>query len=157
MIRKGVLAAVAAVWVMSATAGVAVAASEPKELVTALYAEPSVTLAAGRAGGYFARDLDSALRAGSSSPSQVGAVDFDYRYGAQDLQVRGLQLIQEVDNDQARVVAVFKNFGRANSVDWTLCRRANGEWRIADVSSNTGPQDWDLRQLLNLPADRIRC
>jgi hypothetical protein len=156
MIAKGFLAAAAAAWVVSAGFSAA-AASEPKELVGAFYAEPSVTLGPGRTGGYFARDLDVALRGDASSPGQVGAVDFDYRYGAQDLQVRGLQLIQEVDNDQARVVAVFKNFGRAHSVDWSLCRRANGEWRIADVSSNTGPQDWDLRQLLSLPADRIRC
>ncbi len=63
----------------------------------------------------------------------------------------------DIDGDQALVVAVFKNFGKANSVDWTLCRRSNGDWRIVDAGSNTGREEWDLRRMLNLPVDRARC
>jgi len=129
---------------------------EPQDLVRAFYAEPNLYLSPARSSSYLARDLDVALKT-PARPDEVGAIDFDYRYGAQDLEVSGLELLQEVDNDQARVVAVFKNFGKPESVDWTLCRRSDGDWRIADAASNTGRDPWDLRVMLRLPADRIRC
>jgi hypothetical protein len=154
-LRQRILAAAAGLFVLAGS-GAAHAAMEPKDVVLTLYSEENLSLSAARSQVYFARDLDAALKADTSRPGEVGAVDFDYRYGAQDLQVSGLQLIQEVDNDEARVVAVFKNFGKANSVDWTLCRRPTGEWRIADASSNTGAEDWDLRQMLRLPTP-VHC
>jgi hypothetical protein len=142
--------------IASALAGPALAV-EPQEVIRAFYSEPSVSLQSPRSAGYFARDLDAALKRDSSRPGEVGAVDFDYRYGAQDVEISGLQFVADVDNDQARVVAVFKNFGRAHSVDWSLCRRPDGDWRIADAHSNTGPEEWDLRQMLRLPAEPVRC
>ncbi len=66
-------------------------------------------------------------------------------------------LLPQIDNDQAKVVAVFKNFGKPQSVDWTLCRTASGDWRIADASSNTAQVAWDLRQILGLRSDPVRC
>ena len=130
---------------------------EPKDLVGAFYAEANVALAPARSDAYLAHDLSAALRADSGAFGRVAAVDFDYRYGVQDLDVSGLDLLQEVDNDQAKVIAVFKNHGHPESVNWTLCRRADGGWRIADADSNTGRAAWDLRAMLRLPADRIRC
>ncbi len=124
-------------------------AQEPEEVVRSLYTEPSLSLDGARSSSYFAADLAQLMRLGAST-------GFDYRYGPQELQVSGLQLVADVDNDRARVVAVFKNKGRANSVDWSLCRRSDGEWRIADAHSNTGPEEWSLRQLLRLPA-AVRC
>ena len=132
-------------------------AQEPLAVVQALYAEQTLTFTPSRSAGYFARDLDTALKIDVGNPQAVGAVDFDYRYGAQENEVSGLELLPEVDNDQARVVAVFKNFGKANSVNWTLCRRNDGGWRIADAWSNTGKDTWDLRDMLKLPHDRFRC
>ncbi len=132
-------------------------AQEPQDVIRAIYTEPNLSFTALRSAGYFAHDLDAALKVDSSNPGEVGAVDFDYRYGAQDAEISGLQFVPEVDGDVARVVAVFKNFGKANSVDWTLCRRSNGDWLIADAASNTGQVEWDLRQMLKLPPDRIRC
>lgn len=129
---------------------------EPKNLVGAFYAEPNLALAPSRSSAYLARDLDAALKADSANVGRV-AVGFDYRYGAQDLDVSGLDLLQEIDNDQAKVTAVFKNFGHPQSVNWTLCRRPDGGWRIADADSNTGRAAWGLRAMLGLPADRIRC
>jgi hypothetical protein len=84
-------------------------------------------------------------------------VDFDYRYGFRETEISGFALLPQVDNDEASVVAVFKNFGEPESVDWTLCRTASGDWRVADASSNTGPQSWDLRQILRLPQASVRC
>jgi hypothetical protein len=127
-------------------------ANEPQEIVRSLYTEPSASLDPDRSAGYFAADLAGAMQAKRISPAS-----FDFRYGAEDMRISDLHLVTDIDHDHARVVAVFKNYGKANSVDWTLCRRADGDWRIADASSNTGPQDWDLRQLLGLPSGAVRC
>ena len=132
-------------------------AAGPKALITALYSEPNLTFGAAKSAGYFAHDLDVSLKGGRGDSNEVGSFDFDYRYGAQALDISGLQLLEEIDNDQAKVVAVFKNFGRPESVDWVLCRRADGTWRIADASSNTDKYPWDLRDMLKLDADRVRC
>ena len=128
---------------------------EPKQIVGSFYAEPSLAFSPERSGVYLARDLDLALRTDAGAPGRV--VGFDYRYGIQDLDVSGFDLLQEVDNDQAKVIAVFKNHGHPESVNWTLCRRPDGGWRIADADSNTGRAAWSLRAMLRLPADRIRC
>ena len=152
MIRTAICAAaVAAAMLAPAIAG---AAEEPKDLVNTIYAETSLAFGAAKSATYFSKDLDAALRARSAAGG--APVDFDYRYGFRDPQISGLEILQEIDNDQARVVAVFKNSGRANSVDWTLCRRPDGEWRIADASSNTSDVEWDLRRTMNLSA-KIIC
>jgi hypothetical protein len=152
--RSLAAAAVAAL----AAAPAASFAQTPISVVQALYAEPALSVDSPAAHSVFAADLDAALKA-DSTPGEVGAIDFDYRYGAQDTRISGLQLLEEVDGNLAKVVAVFKNFGRPESVDWLLCRRSSGEWRIADASSNTDRDSppWDLRDLLKLPRDRVRC
>ncbi len=142
----------------AALAGFARAAAAPKDVVRALYAERTASVGVDASGRYFAHDLGEAMRKDTSDPQEVGALDFDYRYGAQDLKISGLQILETpVDNDSAHVVAVFKNHGKANGVEWTLCRRPNGDWRIADAASSGGEESWDLRQMLNLPSDRVRC
>ncbi len=132
-------------------------AGAPQDLVRSIYGHEALSLSPAQSAVYYAHDLDAALQADSSNPGEVGAIDFDFRYGAQDEQIAGLNFIEEVDHDQASVVAVFKNFGKANSVNWTLCRRSDGGWRIADAWSNTGRDTWDLRDMLKLARDRIRC
>lgn len=133
----------------------AYAQTSPKSLVQRLYSETSVTMDGRGLERYLATDLSQAMRA-DSHPGDVGAIDFDYRYGAQDVQVSGLNILEVIDHDEAQVVAVFKNFRRPHSVNWKLCRRATGDWRIYDAWSNTG-EEWDLRQLLRLPAGHGRC
>jgi hypothetical protein len=151
MIRTAICAAAAAVVLLGpAMAG---AADEPKDLVGSIYTETSLAFAPAKSASYFSKDLDAAMRARGAGRRPV---DFDYRYGYKNLRISGLEILQEIDNDLARVVAVFKNHGRANSVDWTMCRRPDGEWRIADASSNTGEQEWDLRRMMNL-STRIVC
>ena len=142
---------------VAATAAPAFAGTDPMEVVQALYAQPSLALGGPQSAGYLAEDLMTAMRSASGRSGSSGPVGFDYRYGARETEISGFELLPQVDNDQAKVVAVFKNFGKPESVDWTLCRDHGGDWRIADASSNTGPQDWDLRQILHLPVDDIRC
>lgn len=136
-------------------AGAAHAQSSPKALVQRLYGEPTLSMDGRGLDRYLATDLQQAMRA-DSHPGEVGAIDFDYRYGAQDVQVSGLNILEIIDNDDAQVVAVFKNFNRPHSVNWKLCRRPSGDWRIYDAWSNTG-EEWDLRQMLRLPAAHGRC
>lgn len=132
-------------------------AGAPGELVKSLYTEQTLGFDAAKSAHYFAADLAAALRADSSNPNEGRAVDFDYRYGGQDGRITGLQLIEDTDRGQSRVVAVFKNDRRPHSVDWILCRRPDGSWRIADASSNTGAEPWGLRTMLHLPADPVAC
>ncbi len=132
-------------------------ASEPATVVQQLYAAPSLALGEAGSQGLLASDLAAALRAARSGSQASSWVDFDYRYGFKDTEITGLAFVPQIDNDQAKVVAVFKNFGRPESVEWLLCRTPAGDWRIADASSNTGPQDWDLRQMLGLRPDPVRC
>ena len=122
---------------------------EPKDMVGSFYAEPSLRMEPARSAAYLSRDLDAALK--------TAAPGFDYRYGDQAPDVSGLELLQEIDNEEAKVVAVFKSHGHPESVNWTLCLRSDGGWRIADADSNTGRAPWSLRAMLRLPADRIRC
>jgi hypothetical protein len=136
-------------------AGAAHAQSSPRALVQRLYGEPSLTMSGEGQERYLAADLTQAMRA-DSHPGEVGALDFDYRYGAQDVQVSGLNVLETIDNDEAQVVAVFKNFNRPHSVNWKLCRRTSGDWRIYDAWSNTG-EEWDLRTMLHLPSAHGRC
>jgi hypothetical protein len=150
MIRSFVCVAVlAALALLPASAS---AALEPKDLVRSFYGEASVSLLGARSGTYFSQDLDAALKARGAAA--LGG--FDFRYTPGELRVTDLDVLQEIDNDRARVVAVFKNHGRANSVNWAMCRREDGSWRIADASSNSTDVTWDLRRLLNLPTE-VQC
>ncbi len=131
------------------------AARNPLEVVQALYAQPGIAFGGPQSSDYLAQDLVGALR---SAPTYGGRpMDFDYRYGARETEISGFMLIPRDDPDQAGVVAVFMNFGKPESVDWTLCRSADGDWRIADASSSSDAHGWDLRTMLRLPQDAVRC
>ena len=132
-------------------------ASEPQDVVRQLYAEPSLAFGGPGSQAVLASDLQGALSQRAARTAGASPVDFDYRYGAKETEISGFMLLPQVDNDQAKVVAVFKNFGRPESVAWTLCRLPDGDWRIADASSNTESVAWDLRQILGLRPDQVRC
>lgn len=132
-------------------------AAGPQDVVQQLYAEPGLAYGGPGSQLVLSSDLDSAIHARAARAPGVSPVDFDYRYGFKETEISGFELLPQVDNNQAQVVAVFKNFGKPESVNWSLCQGADGGWRIADASSNSGPQAWDLRQLLGLRLDQIRC
>ncbi len=135
----------------------AAVAAEPVDVVQQLYAEPGLALGAEGAQQVLASDLARALHTAAARAGGASPVDFDYRYGFKDVEISGFALLPQVDNDRAKVVAVFKNFGKPESVDWSLCRAPDGAWRVTDASSNTGPEAWDLRQLLGLRLDQVSC
>lgn len=140
-----------------AAASAAHAAQSPMEVVQALYAEPGLAFGGPESSAYLSQDLLAALKSASARAQGSSPVDFDYRYGFRETDISGFALLPQVDNDEASVVAVFKNFGEPESVDWTLCRTPDGTWRVADASSNTGPRSWDLRQLLRLSQSNVEC
>ncbi len=122
-----------------------------------VYAEPTLAFGGPGSQGVLSSDLSIAIQARSSRAPDSSPVDFDYRYGAKQTEISGLELLPQVDNNQAQVVAVFKNFGKPESVNWTLCQGADGGWRIADAASNSDSVAWDLRQMLGLRTDQVRC
>ena len=151
-------------WIAAAalSLGVALAAgpalaADPQDVVQQLYAEPGLAFGGPGSQQVLSADLDGAIHSRAGRSLGPSLADFDYRYGANQTEISGFMLLSQVDNDQAKVVAVFKNFGKPESVDWTLCRTPSGEWRIANASSNTGPTAWDLRQILGLRPDQVRC
>lgn len=131
-------------------------ASAPQDVVQQLYAEPSLAFGGSGSQQVLAADLDNALQAARARSNGAGPIDFDYRYGFKETEISGFALLPQLDNNKAKVVAVFKNFGRPESVDWFLCKTPDGGWRVADASSVTGPAAWDLRQMLGLQAE-VRC
>lgn len=132
-------------------------AADPQDVVQQVYAEPALAFGGPGSQAVLATDLEAAIRARTSQSPGASPVDFDYRYGFKDTEISGFMLIPQTDNDTAKVVAVFKNFGKPESVDWALCRLPNGAWRIADASSNTSETAWDLRQILGLRPDQVSC
>jgi len=132
-------------------------AGGPQDVVQQLYAEPALAFGGPGSQQVLSSDLEGAIQARIARSPGSGPVDFDYRYGAKQTEISGFELLPQIDNNQAQVVAVFKNFGKPESVDWTLCKAPNGDWRIADASSNSDSTAWDLRQILGLRQDQIRC
>jgi hypothetical protein len=101
---------------------------------------------------FFTAELAGALKK-DSHPDEVGAVDFDYRYDAQDVQITDLQLTAVNTLDGERVAARFDNFQKPYEVDYDLVLTRDG-WRVSDVSApaQQGDQPWSLRAMLKLPS-----
>lgn len=55
----------------------------------------------------------------------------------------GFKLQEDVEGDQAKVVASFKLGGEPHRMQWML-KKVDGTWKIADVLSVTG--EWSLSQ-----------
>ena len=100
---------------------------------------------------FFIPDVARGLRA-RSHPGREGALDFDYRYGAQTVQVSEVVVTAANTLEGERVTARFNNIGKPYEVDYDLMETRDG-WRIADVSApaQQGDAAWDLRQMLKLP------
>ncbi len=100
---------------------------------------------------FFAEDLARALKA-HSHPGRDGALDFDYRYGAQTLDVSEVVVTAVNTLEGERATARFNNIGKPYEVNYDLMETRDG-WRIADVSApaQQGAAAWDLRVTFKLP------
>lgn len=145
----------------AALQGASAATPAEVHLVERLYAREALPP---KMGLLFAHDLAAAYRKDTGVPGEVGVIDFDWRYGAQDFQITGLKVEaaplapgQAPMTDVGLVRARFKNFGKPGEVFYRLCLRPGVGWRIADVYSKDASDPWDLRDMLKLDPDKVRC
>ena len=129
------------------------AATSPKKVVTNLYsahkgkADPLQYPASKKLlGAYFEKGLLSLyLKDQSESKGEVGKLDFDSLYDAQDFDIKdcSVSLVAE-RKDSAEVAASFKNMGTSERIVFLLSNTAEG-WRITDIKYSDGRT---LREIL---------
>jgi hypothetical protein len=122
------------------------AATSPTKVVTELYrahngkADPLQYPASKKLlGAYFEKGLLSLfLKDQSESKGEVGKLDFDPLYAAQDFDIKdfSVALVAE-QKDSAEVAASFKNKGTSEKIVFLLLPTAQG-WRITDIKYSDG-------------------
>ena len=122
------------------------AASSPKKVVTDLYsahkgkADPLQYPASKKLlGAYFEKGLLSLfLKDQSESQGEVGKLDFDPLYAAQDFKIEDFSVVLVAkQNESAEVAASFKNMGTIEKIVFLLSNTAQG-WRISDIKYSDG-------------------
>ncbi len=132
----------------------ATALDDPDQLVRQLYRRDSIPVSNAGVDRFFARDLARAMKKDMKSKDEVGVLDFDYRYGAQDFEVTELTFKKQAVGNGATVTASFKNFAKAEVVTYRMCIAAKG-WRIADIAGASDEERWELRKMFKLPARTV--
>jgi hypothetical protein len=122
------------------------AATSPMKVVTDLYrahngkADPLQYPASKKLlGAYFEKGLLSLfLKDESESKGEVGKLDFDPLYAAQDFDIKDLSVALVAEQkDSAEVAASFKNIGTSEKIVFLLSPTAQG-WRITDIKYSDG-------------------
>jgi Protein of unknown function (DUF3828) len=122
------------------------AATSPTKVVTELYTahkkkpDPLVYPASKRLlGAYFAKDLLSLyLKDQLESKGEVGKLDFDPLYDAQDFDIKDFSIaLVSQQKDSAEAAASFKNIGKSEKIVFLLSNTAQG-WRITDIKYSDG-------------------
>ena len=105
---------------------------------------------------YFTRDLGDLIwkdAVASAKSKEVGALDGDPLYNAQDMKITAF-LIQppqygEGNLNLADVPVTFKNFGKEQTILFRLERGKSGVWKISDIFYPGNPDDASsLRKML---------
>jgi hypothetical protein len=90
---------------------------------------------------YFTRDLADRIwkdRVTSNAKQEVGALDGDPLYNAQDAEIKNLKIHPaELTDEGARVLVTFSNFGQNQKLDFLLLSGPAG-WRIANIEYQDG-------------------
>lgn len=82
------------------------------------------------------------------NPDEVGNLDFDVLYNAQDLQIKNFQVTSPVgDNSKAEVMVSFINFDRKENLKF-LMRNTQAGWKIENLIYTDGS---DLIKILSAP------
>ena len=69
---------------------------------------------------------------------EVGVLDFDPFYNAQDFQIKNFVVGKpKINGDKARVIVKFQNFDRKDILNYQLVRRKN-TWKISDIKYTDG-------------------
>jgi hypothetical protein len=121
-------------------------AATPTKVVTDLYnahkekADPLQYPASKKLlGAYFEKGLLSLLlKDQSESKGEVGKLDFDPLYNAQDFEIKDFSVVLVAQQkDSAEVAASFKNMGPSEKIVFLLSNTAQG-WRITDIKYSDG-------------------
>jgi hypothetical protein len=88
---------------------------------------------------YFDKSLADLLwKDATTARDEVGALNGDPLYNAQDMQIKEFVIGKSViKNDTAQVKVSFRNFDRNEEVQFDLVRRASG-WKVADLTYKDG-------------------
>src|SRR2546421_12625171 len=89
---------------------------------------------------YFEKSLaDMIWKDAVSSKGEVGAIDGDPLYDAQDMEIKKFAIAKPRNEaGQALVDATFENFGQPKKITFRLAKGLGG-WRIRDISYGEGP------------------
>lgn len=72
------------------------------------------------------------------SKGEVGALDSDPLYNAQDTEIKNFSVGQpQVTGDKAEVAASFENFKKKETITFMLVKQ-NGDWKIFDINYGGG-------------------
>src|ERR1051326_4411532 len=88
---------------------------------------------------YFARSLgDLIWKDARTSKGEVGVIDGDPLYEAQDMEIKKFAIGKSVsEGDKATVPVTFENFGEKKTINFMLIKGATG-WRIQDIDYGGG-------------------
>ena len=123
-----------------------------KELVAQLYKEHSgksdplqYPVSKKLLPNYFYKPLlDLYLKDKEDSKGEVGKIDFDPLYDAQDFEISDFNLVVLPNKKESGYVAArFKNMGVDQEIIFTLQRTKMG-WRVADIQYKDGRSLWKL-------------
>ena len=118
----------------------------PKALVADLYRQHNLkrspffqTRSRARVDRYFTKRLaDLIWKDARESKGEVGALDGDPLYNAQDMKIKHFSIgSPKYSNGKAEVSVSFENFGKKNELVFQLVRDRNG-WRIDDIKYDDG-------------------
>ncbi len=88
---------------------------------------------------YFAKELaDFLWKDAKESKGEVGVIDFDPLYNAQDTEIKNFVVNKaKVDGGKATVVASFVNFDTKTRITFKLVQQ-DGVWKISDIQYTEG-------------------
>jgi len=118
----------------------------PKALVADLYRQHNLkrgpffqTRSRARVNRYFTKRLaDLIWKDARGSKGEVGALDGDPLYNAQDMKIKRFSIDSpKYSNGKADVSVSFENFGKKNKLVFQLVKDRNG-WRIDDIKYDDG-------------------
>ena len=88
---------------------------------------------------YFTRPLaDLIWKDAISSKGEVGAIDGDPLYNAQDMEIKNFAIgNSHVKGNNVTVIVTFTNFGKKRTITYSL-KQTNGKWKIDNISYGDG-------------------
>lgn len=141
----------------------------PMPVVAALYDSGPLATDTETLSVYFTQEMAGALEANAAGP-EAERLDFDYRSWAMDPEVEdiryGVGVHSDATNAEIGTRFSYEGIPGGMNLTWHMCRRADGRWRIEDVTAIDVPDDPSpgageaitLRALLGLePASPENC